>query len=260
MIHSSEQSNQRPLAAIILAAGKGTRMNSDLPKVLHEVSGKPMVGWVVDACKTAGADRIILVVGHGAEVVKEQISGCEFVLQEPQLGTGHAALVCKDVLSDFDGDILILGGDGPLLRTSTIDSMMSLHYQENAHGTLATSVIPDPTGYGRIVRDEKDKFQAIIEHKNATQEQLEIQEVYPSYAVFNASALWDALDRLVPNELTNEYYLTEIPRMMKEDGLTIEIVNAVDPEDILSINTPEQLAEVESILNSRYANEVEPTS
>jgi bifunctional UDP-N-acetylglucosamine pyrophosphorylase/glucosamine-1-phosphate N-acetyltransferase len=253
---ASEQSN-KPLAAVILAAGKGTRMDSDLPKVVHEVAGKPMVQWVVDAVREAGADRVILVVGHGAEIVKDKVQGCEYVLQEPQLGTGHAVLVCKETLAGFDGDILTLGGDGPLLRASTIHKMAELQHKTSAAATLATSVIPDPTGYGRIVRDSDNMFEAIIEHKNATFEQLKIHEVYPSYAVFNAEKLWECLDALEPNPLTNEYYLTEVPRTLKEQGETVEVVNAVDPQDILSINTPEQLQEVESILLARINTKME---
>ncbi|MBC8309158.1 MAG: NTP transferase domain-containing protein [Phycisphaerales bacterium] len=258
MTDTSTQS-KKPLAAIILAAGKGTRMNSDLPKVLHEVAGKPMVQWVVDAVKEAGADRVILVIGHGAEIVQDQIQGCEYVIQEPQLGTGHAVLVCKETLTDFDGNIIILGGDGPLLRASTIHDMIALQETSTAAATLATSTIPDPTGYGRIIRDENDRFAEIIEHKNATPEQLEIHEVYPSYAVFKSKTLWECLDDLQPNALTNEYYLTEVPQMLLDRNEPVEIVNAVAPEDILSINTPKQLADVEHVLLNRLQNKMEPT-
>jgi len=257
---ASQAKTTTPLAAIILAAGKGTRMDSDLPKVVHKVAGKPMVQWVVDAVREAGADRVILVVGHGASIVKNEIPNCEYVLQEPQLGTGHAVLVCKEALADFEGNILILGGDGPLLRASTVHDMVVLQENTSAEATLATSVIPDPTGYGRIVRDEQNKFSAIIEHKNATPEQLEIHEVYPSYAVFESNSLWACLDVLKPNELTNEYYLTEVPRMLKDSGKTVEIINAVAPEDILSINTPEQLNEVELFLLARNNSEAEKTT
>ncbi|HIB01093.1 MAG TPA: hypothetical protein EYO31_04200 [Phycisphaerales bacterium] len=251
---ASSDKTRTPLAAIILAAGKGTRMDSDLPKVVHKVAGKPMVQWVIDAVREAGADRVILVVGHGASIVKNEIPNCEYVLQEPQLGTGHAVLVCKDALADFEGNILILGGDGPLLRPSTVHEMVALQEKSSA------SVIPDPTGYGRILRDEQNKFCAIIEHKNTTPEQLEIHEVYPSYAVFESNALWNCLDNLEPNTLTNEYYLTEVPRMLKETGKTVEVINSVAPEDILSINTPEQLNEVESFLLARNNSEAEQTA
>mgnify|MGYP002525937855 FL=1 len=251
---------QTPIAAVILAAGKGTRMDSDLPKVLHPVAHKPMVQWVVDAVTAAGVERTILVVGHGAEEVKSKIPHCEFVLQEPQLGTGHAVDVCRHLLRDFEGDILVLGGDGPLIRSETITEMIDKQKETSASATLATSTIPDPTGYGRIIRDENDRFLAIVEHKNATPEQLEIHEVYPSYAIFNAASLWSCLENLEKNPVSNEYYLTEIPAMMLARGEKVEIVNAVPPEDILSINTPEQLAEVEAMLQTRLDATVESTS
>ncbi len=257
---TSVDNSKKPLAAIILAAGKGTRMESDLPKVLHPVAGKPMVQWVVDAVRQAGAERVILVVGHGAQIVQEQIPGCEYVLQEPQLGTGHAVLVCKDTLTDFEGDIVILGGDGPLLRSSTVHDMVALQDQTKAAATLATSSIPDPTGYGRILRTNTNRFAGIMEHKNASPEQLEIQEVYPSYAVFNSSLLWECLEELQPNELTNEYYLTEVPEMLLHKGHRVEVVDNVIPEDILSINTPQQLDIVESVLLARVQTELEQAS
>jgi len=260
MNNHSPQPSTHPLAAIILAAGKGTRMDSDLPKVLHPVAGKPTVQWVVDAVIEAGADRIVLVVGYGGEIVKRAIPGCEYVLQDPQRGTGHAVQVCKDALTEFEGDILVLGGDGPLLRPSTIHDMVRLHHSSNASATLATSIIPDPTGYGRIVRDKDDKFLAIVEHNNATPEQLKIHEVYPSYALFESSALWNCLEELKPNPVTNEYHITEIPQMLLDQDKSVEVVKAVAPQDILSINTPEQLAEVEAVLLARLGKEVEPTS
>jgi bifunctional UDP-N-acetylglucosamine pyrophosphorylase/glucosamine-1-phosphate N-acetyltransferase len=129
--------------------------------------------------------------------------------------------------------------------------MVALQLETSACATLATSIIPDPTGYGRIVRDDDDTFSAIIEHKNATVEQRKIHEVYPSYAVFEATKLWECLDALEPNPLTNEYYLTEVPRMLKDRGEVVEVINAVAPEDILSINTQEQLQEVEAFLLAR---------
>ena len=261
---TSSTQPSKPLAAIILAAGKGMRMDSDLPKVLHQVAGKPMVQWVIDAVNETGADRVILVIGHGAQLVKETISGetqgveVEYVLQEPQRGTGHAVLVCKDTLNEFEGNIVILGGDGPLLRSSTIRAMINRQGSTDATATLATSTIPDPSGYGRIVRDEQNRFEAIVEQKNATPEQLEIQEVYPSYAIVESNALWECLDDLQPNALTNEYYFTEVPRMLLDKGLSVEVINSVAPEDILSINTPQQLAEVETVLLTRLQNEMEP--
>ena len=154
----------------------------------------------------------------------------------------------------------MLGGYGPLIRVSTIQDMVKLQQASEVAATLATSIIPDPTGYGRIVRDAQDRFQTIVEHKNATPKQLEIHEVYPSYAIFDGGTLWECLDSLEPNELTNEYYLTEIPRMFIERDLCVEVINTVAPQDILSINTPEQLDQVEAILLARIAKEVESTA
>ncbi|MHC5114234.1 MAG: NTP transferase domain-containing protein [Planctomycetota bacterium] len=252
---SHESHSQRPLGAVILAAGKGQRMNSDLPKVAHVVAGRPIVWWVVDAVRRAGASRIVLVVGHGADVVRDVFRGddddVEYVVQAEQLGTGHATLCAADALADFHGDLLVLAGDGPLLRAETIRTMRQRHLETGAAATLATSVIDDPTGYGRIVRDAAGRFEAIVEHRNATPEQREIHEIYPSYACFDADRLFDALRRLEPDSTSGEYYVTDVPIMLSRDGATVEVVDAVPPEDVLSINTPEQLAEVDAILTSR---------
>ena len=257
---SDKSNNSTPLAAVILAAGKGTRMNSDMPKVLHKVAGKPMVQWVVNAVVSAGVSRTILVVGHEAEEVKAHIPNCEFALQEPQLGTGHAVEVCRNLFTGFKGDILVLGGDGPLIRTETIAQMVKMQNKTNASATLATSTIQDPVGYGRIIRDADGRFLEIVEHKNATSAQLEIQEIYPSYAIFNATSLFSCLHDLEKNPVSNEYYLTEIPAMMLARGEQVELLNAVPPEDILSINTHEQLAEVEAMLLARQGTTVESKS
>ena len=135
---SADNVETKPLVAVILAAGKGTRMQSELPKVLHPVNGKPMLQWVVDAVRTANADRIILVIGHGSEEVRMNFLDCEYAIQEPQLGTGHAVMCCEELLQNFGGDILVLGGDGPLLQPSTITAMMEIHRTSNASATLAT--------------------------------------------------------------------------------------------------------------------------
>lgn len=245
----------RPLAAVILAAGKGTRMNSDLPKVAHEVAGRPMVWWVVDAVRKAGADRIVLVVGHGSDLVRDIFKGDDrdirYVEQDQQLGTGHATLCAEPALRDFQGDVVVLAGDGPLIRPETVTAMRRRHLDTNADATLATSVIEDPTGYGRIMRDENDRFAGIVEHKNADEAQKRIREVYPSYACFRSEPLFDLLRRLKPNELTGEYYITDIPAMLRAEGRPVELVDAVPPEDVLSINTPQQLSEVDQILRHR---------
>lgn len=257
---TESRGSRRALAAIILAAGKGKRMNSDLPKVVHKVAGQPMVRWVVQACREAGADPIVLVIGHGGEAVREAFADDDadirYVLQDQQLGTGHATLCAKKELADFDGDVLVLAGDGPLIRAQTIRTMHCKHVETKAAATMATSVIPDPTGYGRIVRDPPatGRFQAIVEHKNASQAQRQIREVYPSYACFDARLLFEMLGQVKPDHVSNEYYLTEVFGMLKDCGHRVEIVDAVPPEDVLSINDPQQLAEVDSILRARLSS------
>ncbi len=239
---------------MILAAGKGTRMDSDLPKVAHPVAGHPMVWWVVDAVRRAGAERVVLVVGYGADTVRaifDDDDDVEFVVQHEQLGTGHATNCAAPLLEDFAGDVLVLAGDGPLIRARTIEAMRERHLGTNAAATLATSVIEDPTGYGRVVRDAEGRFVAIVEQRNATREQAAIREVYPSYACFDACALFDCLGQLEPDEVSGEYYVTDVPAMLRDDGCNVELVEAVPPQDVLSINTPAQLAEVDAILKAR---------
>jgi bifunctional UDP-N-acetylglucosamine pyrophosphorylase/glucosamine-1-phosphate N-acetyltransferase len=253
--HPGRPDSRRPLAAIILAAGKGERMKSDRPKVVHEAAGRPMVWWVVDAVRRAGADPIVLVVGHGMDEVQAVFEGDDadlrFVVQGEQLGTGHATLCAQPALAGFEGDVLVLAGDGPLIRPATIEMMHARHLEANASATLATSIVDDPTGYGRVVRDGAGRFEAIVEHKNATPQQRVVREIYPSYACFDAALLFELLRTLEPNELTGEYYVTDIPELMRRAGRRVELVDAVPPEDVLSVNTPEQLAEVDAILRSR---------
>lgn len=258
--HTPQNMDRRPLAAIILAAGKGTRMKSDLPKVAHPVADHPMVWWVVRAVRETGANPIVIVVGYGADVVREIFKGDDadlrFVTQHEQLGTGHATDCARDVLANFIGDVLVLAGDGPLIRAATIRTMCDRQREADAVATLATSVIDDPTGYGRIVRDADGGFVEIVEQKNATEEQKAIHEVYPSYACFDNGALFECLRTLKPNEVTGEYYVTDVPMMMRAAGLRIEVVDAVPSEDVLSINTLEQLADVDAILRERLETQL----
>jgi bifunctional UDP-N-acetylglucosamine pyrophosphorylase/glucosamine-1-phosphate N-acetyltransferase len=259
-VSSPTQTSARPaqLAAIILAAGKGKRMHSDLPKVVHEVAGEPMVRWVVKACRDVGANPIVLVVGHGADRVRELFANDRdiiFVTQEQQLGTGHAVDQARDVITkraNFDAlDVLVLAGDGPLIRQATLKQMLETQRRSNAAATLATSVIPDPMGYGRIARDSANRFQAIVEHKDATPEQRAIREVNPSYYCFRARPLFEMLSRLDNKNASGEYYITDVFGLLLKNGERVEVIDAVPPEDVLSINDPQQLAEVDAILRRR---------
>jgi bifunctional UDP-N-acetylglucosamine pyrophosphorylase/glucosamine-1-phosphate N-acetyltransferase len=241
--------------AILLAAGKGTRMRSELPKVVHAVCGKPMVWWVVRACKDAGVQRCVVVVGYEGQRVRDALAGepgVEFVEQREQLGTGHAAKMASPLFASHgEVDVFVLAGDGPLIRGATLLELLRVHRRDRASATLATAVLPDPTGYGRVVRDATGGFHAIVEQKDATPAQLTLREVNPSYYCFKAGELFETLAQVRNDNKQGEYYLTDVPGLLKARGRTVTVVDAVPPEDVLSINTPEQLAEVESVLRTR---------
>lgn len=254
--------------AIILAAGKGTRMRSDLPKVAHEVADRPMVRWVAEACAEAGCSRVIIVVGYQQDTVRKIFSDwsdssfaddctLEFAVQDEQLGTGHAVQCAMPLIereSSGEGQpVLVLAGDGPLIRTGTLQALLNRHADTDASATIATAVIDDPAGYGRIVRDELGRFLAIVEQKNATPDQLLVREVNPSYYCFDAHRLADALKKVERNPLTQEYYITDVPALELAAGRRVEVLDAVPAEDVLSINTLEQLAEVDAVLRARLA-------
>ncbi len=257
-----------PLSAIILAAGKGTRMNSDLPKVAHEVAGKPMVRWVVEACAQAGCTRIVVVVGYGRETVLKLLSGVrfdgvtiEYVDQTEQLGTGHAVMMAEPRFEQSPAhDVFVLAGDGPLIRAATLRTLLERHRTTAAAATLATAVIPDPAGYGRIDRDSAGRFLGIVEEKNASPEQKRIREVNPSYYCFESKALFAALKGVERNPVSGEYYITDVPALLMASGRRVEVIEAVPPEDVLSINTPQQLAEVDHILRARATTDRSPAS
>ena len=254
--------SDRGLVAVILAAGKGTRMQSDLPKVMHPVMGRPMVHWVVDAARAAGATKVVLVIGHGADLVRDYFAGVkelagqvEFALQEKQLGTGHAVMMAKPNLeAGASGtDAFVLCGDGPLIRPETLATLLDLHRRDQAAATLATSLIADPKGYGRIVRDAAGKLARIVEQKDATEAERAIREINPSYYCFRTDDLFNALARVGNKNASGEYYLTDVFELLRNDGRTVSAVDAVPPEDVISVNDPAQLAEVDSILRRRHA-------
>jgi bifunctional UDP-N-acetylglucosamine pyrophosphorylase / glucosamine-1-phosphate N-acetyltransferase len=226
-------------AAIILAAGMGKRMRSDLPKVLHPIGGRAMVCAVIDACKAAGCTRVVLVVGHKQELVRETIAkhygdaaknGIEFAVQPEQLGTGHAVRCAENLFANEKAaggnDVFVLAGDGPLIRAKTLRELLDRHRAAGASAALATSVIDDPTGYGRIVRDARGKFVAIVEHKDCTADQLKVREVNPSYYCFDAKALFDTLAD-VPRQASNgEYYITDVPGLLLKRERGVEVISS----------------------------------
>lgn len=239
-------------------------MQSDLPKVAHEVAGEPMVRWVVRACAHAGCSRIVVVVGYQQQVVREALADIEaeiapatveFAVQNEQLGTGHAVIEAEQLFeverSEPGHGVLVLAGDGPLIRAETLTRIRERQESTGAVATMATSRIDDPTGYGRIVRDANGSFVGIVEQKNATPEQLKINEINPSYYLFDCKAMFDALERVERNPVSGEYYITDVPALLLESGERVEVIEAVPPADVLSINTPEQLAEVDRIMRER---------
>ena len=232
-------------------------MKADLPKVVHEVGGRPMVCAVVEACREAGCDRVVAVVGYKQELVRDALTGMdvEFAVQDEQLGTGHAVRCAEPVLAQDSRragrQVFVLCGDGPLIREATLATVLDRHRRTGAAATLATSVIDDPSGYGRIVRDEQGVFEAIVEERNCTSDQREIREVNPSYYCFEAPDLFEALDAVRPNDANGEYYVTDVPELLLERGRRVEVIEAVPPEDVLSINTPEDLAKVDEIYRRR---------
>ena len=202
------------LTAIILAAGKSTRMKTRRPKALLEVCGKPMLQFVLDACYDAGCTRILVVVGHGKDEVMAEFGHDKritWVEQTEQLGTGHAARMCEPQLRGHQGDVFILTGDGPLIRGEVLRTLLRAHRDEHAAASMATAILDDPTGYGRVVRDAEGQFIQIVEQADASPEQREIKEIFPSYYCLRAEDLLLALSKL--KNTTNkkgEYYLTDV--------------------------------------------------
>jgi bifunctional UDP-N-acetylglucosamine pyrophosphorylase / glucosamine-1-phosphate N-acetyltransferase len=237
--------------AIVLAAGKGTRMKSELPKVLCPVRGRPMVEYVLDVLRRAGVQRLLLVVGYRADLVREVLGGqadVEFVEQAEQLGTGHAVKMCRPQLARHAGPVLVVTGDSPLLQESSITALFRAFEQGSSACVLGTLRKQDPAGLGRIVRDAQGEFAAIVEEKDATAAQLAIQEVNMSTYVFDAAKLVRALDALQNTNRQQEYYVTDCPGILKSWGETVRALPVLQPCEALSINTFKDLAVVEAAM------------
>jgi len=242
------------LTAIILAAGKSTRMKSNRPKVLHEVCGKPMLHYILHACYQAGVQRSIVIVGHGKEQVVDAFSSdprITWVEQTEQLGTGHAARMAEPELRKHGGDVFILAGDGPLIRGDVLKTLLRAHHEEHAAASMATAVLDDPTGYGRVIRDKDGNFVEIIEQLDATAEQRDIKEVFPSYYCLRSEDLLLALSKLKNENKKREYYLTDIYGILAKASRKVVAVQAVGQDDVLGVNNRQQLAEVDNIMQDR---------
>jgi bifunctional UDP-N-acetylglucosamine pyrophosphorylase/glucosamine-1-phosphate N-acetyltransferase len=255
--------------AIILAAGVSSRMNTQMAKVLHEVCGRPMLSYVLDACREVGIKKIYVVVGFSAKLVTEQFSSSRFasqsetaeddlvwVQQDKQLGTAHAVLCCKEYLKDFQGETLVLCGDGPLIRTETLRTLIESHEAGQSAATLATAILENPAGYGRIIRDKFNNIQGIVEDSDCTKEQLAIKEINPSYYIFDNQVLFEALQNVKPDNVKHEYYLTDAVSGIIATGHKVTAVTAVRPEEAMGVNSREQLSQASKIMQRRIQQQL----
>jgi len=241
-----------PVAAIILAAGKSTRMQSRLPKMLHPICGIPMTAHVIRACRAAGVERIVVVIGHAADEVRAGLGEeVEYVYQAQQQGTGDAVRSAHALLYDWPGTILALAGDVPLLAPESLRELIRRLHRSEAVAALLTARLEDPTGYGRILRDADGQVTGIVEQKNATAEQQAIKEWNPSIYAFQGPALWSALERVERNPLTGEFYLTDTIGLLAAQQGKIEGLLLADAQDALGVNNRVELAQAATILRSR---------
>ncbi|MFI4852250.1 MAG: NTP transferase domain-containing protein [Gimesia chilikensis] len=243
-------------AAVILAAGKSTRMKSELPKVLHPILGRTMIDYVLDAARSAGCEKIVVIVGHKAEEVKAALShhpDVEFALQADQKGTGHAVMMSADNLAEHDGPVLVLAGDTPLLKGSSLSRLLEVQQQQNAACVVGTAITEANEGLGRIVRDTNGSFLRIVEQKDATPEEAAIVEINTGCFAFDGRQLFKALNQVRPNNNQAEYYLTDCAEILLKDGETVLAETAFNIQEALGVNTQEQLAEVADILQQETA-------
>jgi UDP-N-acetylglucosamine diphosphorylase/glucosamine-1-phosphate N-acetyltransferase len=245
-----------PIKAVVLAAGKGTRLQTegcDLPKVMREAAGRPLLAYVLDGLSFIPKEDIIIVVGYKKESVQEQFSGYDFAVQQEQLGTGHAVMAAGDALSTYVGDVLVCCGDMPLLTRETYSALANIHIREQNDCTILTSESDKVLPFGRILRDGSGRFREVVEDRDCTPEQKAIKELNTGVYVFNAGSLFPVLRQLRTDNAQGEYYLTDVPAIMRDQGMKIGICKQDLGSDIIGVNTLEQLREVEDILYKRSA-------
>ena len=243
-------------AVAIMAAGKGTRMKDPSKvKVMYEILGKPMIHYVVDLAYNLKADHVIIIVGYQSEVVINYISkshpNIEIAMQAEQLGTGHAVMQTENLLKDFCGDVIVLSGDVPLLTITSMQQLIEHHFQTNAVATILTADFDDPTGYGRIIRNDDDSVKKIIEHKDATEEERQVKEINSGIYIFNKQKLFDGLKHITPHNVQKEYYLTDVFEYFWKHHWRVSALKAAYVDEIRGINTIEQLKEAENIQFAR---------
>ena len=244
------------IKSIILAAGKGTRMKSDMPKVLHTIFDKTLVGYVIDAVNNTGlADENFVIVGHQAERVEEYINknydNAKCVLQSPQLGTGHAVSMALPYLKDFDGEVIILCGDTPLITSETIKEFVEYHRENKSDLTVMSAIFENPTNYGRIIRNQDGSLNSIVEEKDATPEQKAVKEINAGIYCINWAKIKPAFNELTSNNAQGEYYLTDIIKWGNEKNLSVNAYTLKNNEEIFGINSKTHLAEATKMLNNK---------
>ncbi|TCD48898.1 NTP transferase domain-containing protein [Chlorobium sp. N1] len=243
------------LAIVIMAAGKGTRMQSDLPKVLHKADGRALVEHVIVKSEELDPEKIVLIVGHKAELVEDAVRHFPVtcVLQEPQLGTGHAVMQAEAALEEFRGEVLILSGDAPLFTTETLRRLIGFHRESRAAATVLTADMDDPTGYGRVIRRAgTDSVLRIVEQKDATEEEKAVREINSGVYVFEAETLFGSLQEIGTDNAQAEYYLTDVFGICFRKGKRVAAWKTPNPDEIHGINTPEQLARAEALLRRAH--------
>lgn len=245
--------------ALVLAAGKSTRMKSDLPKVLHPISGRPMIEFVLDAAREAGATRIIVVTGHQSERVRsalEHHEDIDFALQSEQKGTGHAVMMCDPFLESHKGPVLVLAGDTPLLRGTSLSQLISSLEQQQAACIIGSAETPDNFGLGRILRNSEGEFLRIVEQKDASEKEAAITEINTGCYAFDGESLRAGLQEIRPNNSQSEYYLTDCPEVLLKSGQRVNASPVFDINEAKGVNNRSQLAEIESVLQRRHAAEL----
>ncbi|MBI4548864.1 MAG: NTP transferase domain-containing protein [Ignavibacteriae bacterium] len=255
----SELTKPSKLAVVILAAGKGTRMNNpEIAKVMYEINGRPMVDYVVDVAAKLQPTRIIAVVGWQKQSVIDYLSAkypsMEFIDQCEQLGTGHAVIQTSEPLKDFDGDLLVLSGDVPLLTEQTVKALIGYHRTNDSVATILTAELDNPVGYGRIVRNQENNVEKIVEHKDATKKQLAIREINSGIYVFVKQKLMECLPHLSVNNAQGEYYLTDVFELFWKHRWKVSAVKAIDAIEVIGINDIQQLEEARTIMATRTAH------
>ncbi len=246
----------RQQAAVIMAAGKGTRMKDPTKaKVMYEINGHPMVHYVVDLAYDMKMDRIIAIVGWQKEIVSSFLQGehpdVEIAEQNEQLGTGHAVMQTEAALKDFDGDVVVLSGDVPLLLPHSMNELMDHHRSTDAVGTILTARVDDPTGYGRIIRNADGSVERIVEHKDASDEERKVDEINSGIYCFKRPDLFESLKNITTHNVQGEYYLTDVFAWFRSNNKIVAALPASHPDEIQGVNTLDQLSHAESILKAR---------